>query len=268
MNYFENKMICVFTLMLYMYTQKGDKMIPKKIHYCWFGGKSKSDLINTCFESWKKFAPDYEIIEWNESNYDINKYCYTKEAYERKKYAFVSDVVRFDVLYQNGGIYLDTDVELLKSIDCFLNHDIFMGYDQRGLVASGLIFGSVKEHNLLLDFLNYYNRDNFILSNGLPNTTTVVTIVSNILKSDYFELNGDFVEKEGIVIYPAEYFDPYDYENAKILTTENTYALHHYAASWKSDRDMKIYLIGKKIKKIIGNEMYEKLARIKHHFWG
>lgn len=243
-------------------------MIPKIIHYCWFGENSKSILINKCIESWKKYAPDYEIIEWNEKNYDINKYSYTKEAYAKKKYAFVSDVVRFDVLYQNGGIYLDTDVELLKPIDCFLGHDAFMGYDQRGLIASGLIFGSKKEHRILLEFLSYYKRENFILSNGLPNMTTVVTIVSDILSNNHFKLNGRYIEKDNIAIYPAEYFDPFDYENNKMNIGNNTFAIHHYEASWKSDKDMKVYLIGRKIKKLVGKKNYEKLARLKHRFLG
>ncbi len=117
-------------------------MIPKTIHYCWFGDNPKSELIKKCIESWKEFAPDFDIVEWNETNFDISKYKYAKQAYEKKNYAFVSDVARFDVLNTYGGIYLDTDVELIKPIERLLNNNLFMGYDQKGLIATGLIMGS------------------------------------------------------------------------------------------------------------------------------
>lgn len=243
-------------------------MIPKKIHYCWFGGNPKSELINKCIDSWKKYAPDFEIIEWNEDNFDIHKYKYAEQAYEIKKYAFVSDVARFDVLMNEGGIYLDTDVELLKPIDEFIKNEMFMGYDQKGLVASGLIMGSIKQHPILEKILEYYSANEFLLSNGRPNTTTVVTIVSDILTNLGFALDGEYANINGVVVYPFEYFDPFDYENNVMRISSNTHSIHHYAASWKSKKDMRIYKIGMAIKRIVGKESYDKIARLKHKILG
>lgn len=242
--------------------------IPKKIHYCWFGNNPKSELINSCIESWKKFACDYEIIEWNETNFDVTKYKYARQAYKEKKYAFVSDVARFEILFHEGGIYLDTDVELIKNIDEFLDNELFMGYDQNGLVATGLIVGSLNNNLVLKKILTYYNEHEFLLPNGRPNTTTVVTIVGDILKDSGFILDGAYANKNGVVLYPSTYFDPYDYENQVMNITENTYSIHHYAASWKSSKDIKIYKIGLVIKKIVGNSLYEKIAKLKHKIYG
>lgn len=242
--------------------------IPKVIHYCWFGDNEKSELIQKCIKSWREFAPTFEIVEWNEINFDVNKYSYAKEAYQEKKYAFVSDVARFDILYTYGGVYLDTDVELIKPIETFLMHDVFMGFDQRNLVASGLIFGSIKEHYLIDEFLKYYRNHNFLLKNGNSNTTTVVTIVSDILKKDQFMLAGDYVEKNRICIYPYEYFDPFDYESKVMRSTENTYSIHYYSMTWKNKIDIHIYKLGSIIKKIIGQKKYDKLARFKHKHFG
>lgn len=242
--------------------------IPKIIHYCWFGNNTKSKTILKCIESWRIYAPDYEIIEWNEKNFEVNKYEYARQAYLEKKYAFVSDVARFDVLYNYGGIYLDTDVELLKPIDFIRNSNIFMGYSQNGLVASGLIMGSKKGEKILKDIINYYETNSFLLSNGRPNMTTVVTIVSEILEKKGVILDGTFSEKEGVVLYPAEYFDPFDYENNELKITDKTISIHHYAASWKSEKDMKIFRIGIVIKKIVGKNMYKKIAEIKHKIYG
>lgn len=244
------------------------KTISKKLHYCWFGNNTKSDLIKKCINSWKQFAPDYEIIEWNESNFDIKKYKYAEQAYEAKKYAFVSDVARFDILYNEGGIYVDTDVEFLKPIDTFLADELFMGYSQNGLVASGLITGCSKHNILLKEILLYYENHEFLLLNGRPNTTNVVTIVSDILIERGFILDGTYMNRDGVVLYPAEYFDPYDYENKKMYISDKTYLIHHYAASWKNNSDMYIYNIGLVIKKIVGKKFYDKIAKLKHKIYG
>jgi hypothetical protein len=244
-------------------------MIPKTIHYCWFGDNPKSELIKKCIESWKEFAPDFDIVEWNETNFDISKYKYAKQAYEKKNYAFVSDVARFDVLNTYGGIYLDTDVELIKPIERLLNNNLFMGYDQKGLIATGLIMGSEPKKEMLEEILEYYSKKSFLLQNGLPDNTTVVTIVSDILKGNGFILNGDYYEDPStLTLYPSELFDPFDYENDRMKITDSTISIHHYAASWKSENDKRIYRIGKLIKKIVGNHAYDKIARIKHKIIG
>lgn len=243
-------------------------MIPKVIHYCWFGKNPKSELIEKCIDSWKKFAPDFEIKEWNESNVDFSKYIYAEQAYASKKYAFVSDVVRFDVLYKYGGIYLDTDVELIKTIDEYLENNLFFGYDQKGLIATGLIMGSEAEHILLKKICDYYKENPFFLTNGRPNMTTVVTIVSDILVENNIKLNGNYYKDDLVTLYPAKLFDPYDFENNKMRLTENTVSIHHYASSWKSASDMRIYKIGMLVKKLVGKSLYEKIARMKHRILG
>ena len=122
-------------------------MIPKIIHYCWFGGNDKSELVERCISSWKKYCPDYKIIEWNENNYNVNKNKYTKYAYERQKWAFVSDYARIDIINTYGGFYLDTDVELMKSLDDLINNEIYFGIEKNtNKISTGLGFGSVKEH--------------------------------------------------------------------------------------------------------------------------
>lgn len=242
--------------------------IPKTIHYCWFGEKTKSELIQRCIDSWKKYAPDFNIVEWNETNFDINKYEYVKQAYNKQKYAFVSDVVRFDVLYRLGGIYLDTDVELLKPLDFLIEENIFFGYDQKEKIASGLIMGCIPEQKIIKEILDFYKKSSFLLPNGNPNMTTVVTIVSDILEKNGFKLDGTYYKRDGLTLYPAEYFDPYDVEKKKLSITEETVSIHHYAASWKSKKDMRIYAVGRFIRKIVGNKVYDKIARLKHKIMG
>ena len=133
---------------------KLEQKIPKIIHYIWLGGNPLPKIAEKCLKSWKKFCPDYQIIKWDETNLnlDINTYC--RQAYDEKKYAFASDVLRFDILKNNGGIYLDIDVELLKPIDSFLHHSCFMGFEQEGSIAPGLIMGCEKNHKDIINLLN------------------------------------------------------------------------------------------------------------------
>lgn len=243
-------------------------MIPRIIHYCWFGGNPLPEEAVRCIESWKKYCPDYEIREWNESNFDIHKYKYAKQAYGKKKYAFVSDVARFDILFQYGGIYLDTDVELLRPIDSFLDQEAFAGYGQSGKICTGLIFGATAGNPLIQDALSYYTHNEFLLKNGLPNTTTVVTIFSEILSKHGFSLDGHFCQNPLLTLYPWDYFDPLNFDTKQMRITENTYSIHHYACSWKSERDMRVYKIGLVIKKAVGKDNYEKIARLKHKMLG
>lgn len=242
--------------------------IPKVIHYCWFGNNPKSEIMIKCMDSWKKFAPDYEIIEWNEQNFNIKKYAYTQEAYESGKYAFVSDVVRFDILFLYGGIYLDTDVELIKPIDVFLEDSFFLGYDREGLLSSGLIAGAQKGNSYIEKILQYYSDTHFFLPNGRPNTTTVCTIVTDLLKQYGIQPDGKILRSDAICLYPATYFDPFDFESKEIYMTEETCSIHHYAGTWKSKKDITIMNIGLRLKKIVGKDRYEKIAKLKHRILG
>ena len=153
-------------------------MIEKKIHYIWFGSNPLPPLAKKCIESWKKFCPDYEIVEWNETNFDVNQNIYTKEAYENKKWAFVSDYVRLYALYHHGGIYMDTDVEVLKNLDDYLNHDAFSGFESSNAIPTGII-GAKKGNYHIKQLLNEYNDRHFILPNGEMDLTTNVTTITN-----------------------------------------------------------------------------------------
>ena len=242
--------------------------IEKKLHYCWFGKKTKPELVQKCIDSWKKYANGYEIIEWNEDNFDVSLYLYAKQAYEIKKFAFVSDVARFHVLNNEGGFYLDTDVELLKPLDELLENNFFMGYSRDGLVNSGLIMGSSPNQILIEKILHYYEINPFLLRNRRPNTTTVCEIVSDILKEENIELNGNYYKNSQITLYPCEWFDPFDYKKKELYLTEKTFSIHHYMATWKTPQEVRIEKIGRFIEKIVGNKLYKKIAKTKHSWFG
>lgn len=208
--------------------------IPKKIHYCWFGGNPLPELALKCIESWKKFCPDYEIIEWNENNFDITCCDYVKEAYEAKKWAFVSDCCRFFVLYQQGGIYLDTDVEIIKPIDSLLDCS-FVGFEGKSVVASGLIRGVVPGDTICKQMLDSYNNDRFLLDDGSLNLKTVCERETEIFRSYGLKTDGSMQTVMTTRVFPSEYFCPLDNVTWKLNITENTYTIHHYDSSWISD---------------------------------
>lgn len=206
--------------------------IPKTIHYCWFGGKSKPDLVKRCIESWKKNLIDYEIIEWNEDNFDVNCCSYVREAYESGKFAFVSDYVRVHALYTFGGIYLDTDVEVFKSFNDFLHHDSFWGFEQENYIATSTI-GAAKRNSLMKMFLDSYQNKKFINADGSFDSLTNVAIITELLKKKGLKPNGEYQEIKGYgAFYPQTYFSPYDYINCRYFITDKTYAMHHFYKSW------------------------------------
>lgn len=208
-------------------------MIPKIIHYCWFGKGELPPLAQKCIESWKKFMPDYEIKRWDEDNYDIKKNQYISQAYDARKYAFVSDYARFDVLYTYGGIYLDTDVEVIKDLTPIIEQGAYAGVEQMGGIASGLGMAAPPAMEIYKEILDSYEKDNFINQDGKMNLETVVIRVSDIFrKHGFIEGNNTIQEIKGIKIYPMEYFCPMCQETGKITITENTYCIHHYASSW------------------------------------
>lgn len=213
-------------------------MIPKIIHYCWFGGGKKPKVFKKCLKSWKKFCPDYKIICWNEDNYDFKNNEYCKAAYAHQKWAFLTDYVRLDVVYKYGGIYLDIDVELLDSLDAFLNNRCFMALEEFDRVATGLGFGAVKEHEFLAEHMNYYNlkfmqkafsddKGEFI---GIPCPSVTTPLLVNYGAS--FPCKDiQIISKGDIALYPPEFFCPMQDKKIKSLT-QNTIAMHHYYGSW------------------------------------
>lgn len=207
-------------------------MIPKIIHYCWFGRNPKSKLIERCIASWRKYCPDWQIIEWNEDNYDTRKNTFCRQAYESKKWAFVSDYARFDVLYQMGGIYMDTDVQILRPLDDFLGHDVFAGHETDTWVAPGLILGSIPQHPMLRSVLDHYAQASFLTGDGSENQKTVGEYFTQALLESGIQPNGVYQEAEGIAIYPKEYFCPLDDATGVLAKTENTYTIHWYSKTW------------------------------------
>lgn len=216
-------------------------MIPKIIHYCWFGGKTKPQEVENYINTWKKICPDYVIKEWNEQNFNINYNQYVSQAYNAKKYAFVSDVCRMYALYYEGGIYLDTDVEVINKFDSYLDNKSFLCEEQRGRLIGTATIGAEPNMRWIKDFLTLYNNISFIQNNGkydiLPNTSRL----TNFMK----EYKG-----EKPTIYPIDYFCAKDYKSGKIHITPNTICIHHYAGSWVEP--LKFQIIESKLWELIG----------------
>lgn len=202
------------------------------INYCWLGRGEKPEKVKYYIESWKKFCPDAQIIEWNEDNYNLNVNAYVKAAYEQKKYAFASDYIRFDVLYRNGGVYLDTDVELIKDI-MPLCSESFLALERGGEVNPGLIMNAAATYEPIFgEILAYYDS-----LTDFSTDKTVVDITSEILQK--YSLNDKDEEQfvAGVKIYPTEYFNPKGADYGKDKITDKTYSIHHYMATWKSPDD-------------------------------
>ena len=207
-------------------------MIPKKIHYCWFGRGPKNELAVKCVESWKRVLPDYEIKEWNEDNFDINQNQYVKEAYEARKFAFVTDYVRLYALYHEGGVYMDTEVEVLKTYTPFLHHKAFSGFETDGNVPTGMM-AAEKGSIWAKDLLDGYKDRRFMKSDGQPDMTTNTTVITQYMLSKGLVLNNTFQDfPELCTMYPADYFCPKDHRTGKIKCTKNTVCIHHFAGSW------------------------------------
>ena len=203
-------------------------MIPKKIHYCWFGRGEKPKLAKKCIESWKKYCPDYEIIEWNEDNFDVNMNAYTKICYMQKKYAFLSDYVRLLILCEYGGLYLDTDVEVVKPFDDLLSHKAFIGFETNEYVNTGQGFGS-EDHTAIVQLM--IDEYEFLLD-GTHGTKGCPVLNTLALKKYGLIPNGKYQNIKGVAIYPADYFNPYDDPTGLLHKTKNTYSIHWYGKSW------------------------------------
>lgn len=211
-------------------------MIPKVIHYCWFGHNPLPPLAIKCIESWKKYLPDYEIKEWNEDNFDVNIIPYTAEAYQAKKYAFVSDYARFWILYNYGGLYFDTDVEVIRPMDDIIECGPFMGCEmdaQPGMktisVAPGLGLGVAPGLGLYKKILDYYCPLHF---DPMNITITIVGHTTQVLRDMGLQDEKGIQQVAGVWIYPSEYFNPTNIVTRRLYISENTRTIHHYAASW------------------------------------
>ena len=228
-------------------------MIPKTIHYCWFGRGEKPKLVCKCIDSWKKYCPDYEIIEWNEDNFDTACNEYVKSAYEQKKYAFLTDYARLKIIYENGGIYFDTDVEVIRSFDDLLLDKAFIGFEDREHVNTGMGFGAEQKNIAVLKMLQEY--DHVIMSGDFVGCPILNT--SGLLKCGLI-LNGQTQRLDEISIYGKEYFNPYDDPTGRLNITQKTYSIHWYAKSWMSKKTILRSKVSKPIHRLFSKKTIEK----------
>ena len=231
-------------------------MIPKIIHYCWFGGKKIPYDVKLCIKSWEKYCPDYEIKRWDESNFDVNSHPFMKTAYKAKAWAFVSDYARLKVVYDYGGIYLDTDVELVKSLNSLLDNEWYLACHQVGnLINTGLGFGAKKENLVIKKLLDCY--DEIVYNKENQSQITCPILNTKAINNLGYTFSDSKVSLMAGTVYPAKYFDPYpSCSGGKNLFCEDTYSIHHYSASWGSVSQQ----LKRKIAKVIGED---KVLRIK-----
>ncbi len=239
----------------------GGNMIKKTIHYCWFGGKEKPDLVKKCIESWKKYCPDFEIKEWNEESFDISSApLYVQEAYQEKKWAFITDYVRLWAMYKHGGIYMDTDVEVVKSLDPFLVHKGFTGFEEAEFMVTG-IMASEQELPLMKELLSYYDNRKFIREDGSLDLTTNTVSITNALIRIGFEPNGQKQVIEGFAIYPRDYFCPLDDATGKLYKSKNTTTIHWFNKSWLPEKKRFRSKITRVFHRLFGKDCFKFLKR-------
>jgi len=239
-------------------------MIPKIIHYCWFGGDVIPEHDKKCIESWKKFCPDYKIVRWDESNYDYTKNKYMREAYEAKKWGFVPDYARLDIVYENGGIYLDTDVEIIRNIDDLIENRAYMGFEVGEIAVNpGLGFGAEKGFPLFKRMMeDIYGNRNFKTGDGDYDLTPSPTLNTNFLSDLGLIRNNEIQTVEGMRVYPSDWFCPIDTASAVFNPTENTHTIHYFHASWLTPEEKQARMITQKLVRRYGKEMGRKIGRV------
>ena len=232
-------------------------MIPKIIHYCWFGHGEKPELAKKCIASWHKFCPDFEIREWNENNCDYLSMPFMAEAYAAKKYAFVSDVTRLIVLEQYGGVYFDTDVEIVRDISPLLNDEGFIGFENDQFVNSGQVMAVVPYQPVVQAMIEEYKKLHFANADGTINAVGCPHLNSDVLERFGLVRNGKEQVVAGIHVYPADYFNPLDSVTGKLMKTENTYSIHWYSMSWLPVRVRVKSNIIRICKRVFGKNVFE-----------
>lgn len=213
-------------------------MIPKIIHYCWFGEGQMPEKEKKCIETWKKFFPDYEIKKWDETNFDVEETKFSKQAYERKQYAFVSDYARAKILYEQGGLYLDTDVEVVKSFPKVLDGKGFVGFERRHFIGTAVL-AAEKENGIIKELLDYYVQHSFVMDDGLVDNIANVSILTDIMRKHKLELGGERQTVAGFEVFNREYFYPKKLDENEFRVTDETCAIHKCSNSWMSDREKK-----------------------------
>lgn len=237
-------------------------MIPKIIHYCWFGEGKKSKLAKKCIESWKKYCPDYEIREWNESNFDVYMNDYTKYCYENKKWAFLSDYARLYVVEKYGGVYFDTDVEVIRNIDELLNYNAFYGFENDNYIASGLGFGSVANHSIIKKMSMVY-LDMKTKNSGEISLIGCPILNTEVISEFGFTINGEMQNIEGVILLPVDYLNPYDDSTGALSLTKNTYSIHWYSKSALSFKKKLRSKFTRPFHRVFGKNCFQILKRNK-----
>lgn len=236
--------------------------IPKKISYCWFGKNPLPDKVVKCIESWKKHCPDYEIIRWDESNYDVNKIPFIRDAYKEKKWAFVSDYARLDIVNEIGGIYLDTDVELVKNIDFMLDQEAFFAVEKGNYnVATGLGFGAEPNNIHVRKQMEVYENSSFYKDDGTLNLKACPVISTEYFEKIGFEKKDNIQKFDGCTIYPSDFFCPMDFEG-NMKMTDNTVGIHWYDATWLDKSDKHIHHVEMKINQILPSKISKVASKI------
>lgn len=229
--------------------------IPKVIYYCWFGKGKLPNLAEKCIRSWKKYCPSYQIVCLNEENFDVSQNTYAKQAYDAGKWAFVSDYVRLKVLYDEGGIYLDTDVELIKPLDKLIEETGFLGFDDKGVISTGLGFACEKGNALVGAMLSDYDDIPFLLEDGSYDLTPCPDRNTNTLVRLGMDIHNTNQVFMGIKMLPEDYLCPIKYYTGKKKITKSTYSIHHFCASWLSPTAKRTLFV----KRLIGVKLYDKL---------
>lgn len=234
--------------------------MTKTIHYFWFGGAEKGKVIEKCIASWKTFFPDFEIKEWNESNFDVKQNKYISQAYDAKKYAFVSDFARFKILYEQGGLYFDTDVEVVKAFHNLLNLEAFTGFETDAFVNPGLVLWAKEPGNEMLgEILETYSKLEFLNPDGTYNTVTICKYFTSLLQKHGLENDNGTVQKVGsFSVFPRDYFCPFNDLTGVMNKTENTCAIHWYAKSWMSKKDIIRNRITRVLHRFLGVDFFRK----------
>lgn len=244
-------------------------MIPKVIHYCWFSNDPFPPKIQRCIASWKKYLPDYEIKQWDFNRFPKGKSHWVDNAFDVGKYAFAADYIRAYALYTEGGIYLDSDVEILKSFDELLGYPYFIGKESEGPIEAA-VMGAEEKHNLFRLLLDYYNKEDFIFRDGTLNDIPMPNIINQLIESHYSKVevtepNQIKQEQNTIYILPSDYFSPKSFITNKIRLTPNTYCIHHFSGSWISEDARKFFRIEalrRRLNTVFGNRGYKFLRKI------
>ncbi|SKB66217.1 Glycosyltransferase sugar-binding region containing DXD motif-containing protein [Lachnospiraceae bacterium] len=216
---------------------EGEERIPKKIHYIWLGNKEIPREFRENIKSWKMHNPDYEIVEWNEDNYDFGKCVYAKEALEAHAYGFASNYARLDIIYNEGGIYLDTDVKALKNFDCLLHDRAFFNMGSADRVNNGCGFGAEKGSSIVKELLDVYNGKHFLLPNGKPGKKQGHTFLHPVLKKHGFEIKNQYQKIDDVVLYPSEVMSPKTLEGMEDMFSDKTVSVHLESGSWRNEKE-------------------------------